>query len=339
MRTLKPIRDFDSYSKPIARAIFKQLDEMIYGPLLSIIKEAKEIHNARISALESSLHRGIMEYRDGYFVGPLTAAISKELRSYGAVYNKVRKVYYLEIAQMPQNILQAIAAGNQASQSVLKKVQTFLRSIEGREIKAPKIEPLFDEVLDKLGKQFNITTKVVTDRDLEIPINPKFADQIKEAYTDNLDKYIKEWHDQAILRLREKVSENVEAGFRAENLIDIIKLERGVSQRKAIFLAKQETSLMTASYREIRYKDIGVQKYVWSTSHDERVREDHKILNGHVFDFDHPPVTNQKTGAKNNPGEDYGCRCVAIPYVSNRINFYDDEPISTQKLMESINVK
>jgi uncharacterized protein with gpF-like domain len=38
-------------------------------------------------------------------------------------------------------------------------------------------------------------------------------------------------------------------------------------------------------------------------------------LNGHIYSFDDPPVTCQATQAHNNPGEDFRCRCVAIPIL------------------------
>lgn len=332
MKILRPIRDFNSYSHPIAKAIFAQLDQMIYAPLVAILSN-KENLNVKATALVDALRRGVLEYRDGYFAGHHSAKVSREIRALGGKWNGVRKVYYLEIARMPQEVLQAIAAGNQASQTILKQVNQALYAMEGREIKIPDLSVMLGDTLTKLDRQFGSTTKVITGKDLEIPFNPKFADQVKEAYTSNLEKYIKGWHDEAVLRLREKVEKNVQEGYRAESLIDIIKAERGVSQRKASFLARQETSLMTASYREIRYKDIGVQSYVWSTAHDERVREDHQILNGHIFSFDNPPVTDQRTGARNNPGEDYNCRCVAIPYIRGGVNFIDDEPISTEKIL------
>ena len=44
------------------------------------------------------------------------------------------------------------------------------------------------------------------------------------------------------------------------------------------------------------------------------VREMHKALAGKVFSWDDPPITNEK-GDRNNPGQDYGCRCYARPIV------------------------
>lgn len=75
---------------------------------------------------------------------------------------------------------------------------------------------------------------------------------------------------------------------------------------------------MVSSYRELRYKDIGVSKYEWSTSRDVRVRPDHRALNGQIFDWEHPPIVNKQTGKRANPGEDYNCRCLAVPVLSDR---------------------
>lgn len=59
----------------------------------------------------------------------------------------------------------------------------------------------------------------------------------------------------------------------------------------------------------------GTDRYVWVTSMDERVRETHAILEGGVFSYSDPPVTNDN-GDVNNPGEDYNCRCVDRPVFS-----------------------
>ena len=152
-----------------------------------------------------------------------------------------------------------------------------------------------------------------------ISISPKLTEAQRDIIADewgrNLNKYIKSWADKTIFELRDRVQANTFAGRRAEALEDVIRENYGVSQRKAQFLARQETSLLMSKFRETRYGQIGVRRYRWSTSHDERVRSDHKHLNGKVFSFDSPPVTDARTGARNNPGEDFGCRCVAVGLV------------------------
>lgn len=316
MKTLRPIYDFDSYSSPIAKAIFSVLYREIFKPLEEILKPTVSRTNASTTALRAALDSGRIQYVDGFFVGPLTARISKELRGIGARYNKVKKQFQLERSHLPQDIMLAASQANRIAQEKLQKVEDFLRAIEGRKIAVPVIDEQFGQVLTGLSRQFQDTTKKISARDIEVPLDPNLAEQLKDAYTTNLEMYINDWHQTQVLRLKKKVAQNVQQGFRAENLIQGIQSERAISYNKAKFLAKQETSLMVSKYRQIRYEEVGVRKYMWSTSRDVRVRPDHKELQGKIFDFNQPPVTDHATMARNNPGEDYGCRCVAIPVLS-----------------------
>ncbi len=48
--------------------------------------------------------------------------------------------------------------------------------------------------------------------------------------------------------------------------------------------------------------------YIWRTRSDGKVRSSHAANNGKVFAWDTPPPTGH-------PGDDYGCRCTAEPYL------------------------
>lgn len=316
MITLRPIYDFDSYSNPIAKEIFLTLKAEIFDPLQAIVSY-QEMYNAKASTLINALQSGKIQYVAPYFIGPLSAAVSKELRGIGAVYNKVQKAYKLERSRLPQDILLAASQADQIAKNKLKNVQDYLYSIEGRKIAAPKIDHLYGKVLEGLDKQFYQTTKKITSASVEIPIQESLAGPLKEAYTTNLEVYINDWYQTEILRLREKVAKNVEKGFRAERLIEDIQSEKNISYNKAKFLAKQETSLMVSKYRELRYEEAGVTKYMWSTSMDSRVRHDHRELQGKIFSFNQPPVTDRHKMTRGNPGEPFGCRCLAIPILSS----------------------
>ena len=54
--------------------------------------------------------------------------------------------------------------------------------------------------------------------------------------------------------------------------------------------------------------------YVWRTRGDERVRLAHAENDGGLFAWDDPPATGH-------PGEDFGCRCMAEPYVPGETEF------------------
>jgi len=54
--------------------------------------------------------------------------------------------------------------------------------------------------------------------------------------------------------------------------------------------------------------------YVWRTQRDARARATHRANDGHIFSWANPP-------AMGNPGEDYNCRCEAVPYVPGETEF------------------
>ncbi|MEG6507839.1 phage minor head protein [Methyloligella sp. 2.7D] len=55
--------------------------------------------------------------------------------------------------------------------------------------------------------------------------------------------------------------------------------------------------------------------YIWRTRRDDRVRPSHRENEGKVFAWDDPPPTGH-------PGEAYGCRCWAEPYIPVAQEFF-----------------
>jgi SPP1 gp7 family putative phage head morphogenesis protein len=97
-------------------------------------------------------------------------------------------------------------------------------------------------------------------------------------------------------------------------LIEALQDRVGVSESRATLIGIDQTLKTNAAISRIRMQSAGVSRYRWSGSLDERERASHLALEGQIFDFDNPPVTNDD-GDTNNPGEDYRCRCVALPIV------------------------
>jgi len=103
------------------------------------------------------------------------------------------------------------------------------------------------------------------------------------------------------------------SGQRVEFLAMDLKERFGVSDSRAELIARDQILKLNGQINEARQTAAGVEEYEWSTSQDERVRDDHRDLDTTVHRWDTPPVTDQRTGATNHPGGDYQCRCVAKP--------------------------
>jgi SPP1 gp7 family putative phage head morphogenesis protein len=72
-----------------------------------------------------------------------------------------------------------------------------------------------------------------------------------------------------------------------------------------------------AELSEKRNEDLGLKRYVWVTSRDERVRKRHVELDGTEQKYAEPPIVDVKTGRRANPGLDFACRCSASVIVDD----------------------
>lgn len=328
MQTLIPLTLRDAYYLPIEREIRRIFDQLIYVPMLAILGlrisgiEGYEIRNTG-SALIDAIELGTVWYDNGKFQGRFNARISSALQRIGAVFSDASKSWLLSHIQVPSDVRMAQARANIRYEELRRRMLLTLNDVTPEKIDATsrtkrnyeKTVTLMETDLQKTVAIHKAPESALSQIIIEAKLTEKQKEIIAEEWGTNLDKYIKGWVAENVIKLRDEITPHVLSGGRALGLVKVIQDNYGVSLRKAKFLARQETSLLMSKFQESRYRDIGIQRYRWSDSHDKRVRHDHHLLNGKIFSWDMPPVTNRKTGTRNNPGEDFGCRCVAIPVV------------------------
>lgn len=316
-KQLQPIKDSPELIEELEAQIDVILYDILFAPLIKSIKENKRIFfNERDnSAIIKAIKSGKIRYGNNIFIGSFNATTAKEFRELGIKYIKRIKGYKKEMNNLPVNIQVAIA---QRADSYKQMARQLVITVDKMDSNINEITKNinFDNTLEKVFTDINKKfKKTVTDK-IGLSINFT-ADQIKilsQEYTNNLKIYIKDFAQEETLILRQKAEDIVLSGTRAKDFTKIIEERFDVSTRKAKFLAKQEISLLTSKYKQVKYEGVGVSKYKWSIS-NVRTRPDHKALNGKVFSFDDPPISNTSTGARNNPGEDFGCNCQAIPII------------------------
>jgi SPP1 gp7 family putative phage head morphogenesis protein len=89
----------------------------------------------------------------------------------------------------------------------------------------------------------------------------------------------------------------------------------GVSESRARFWARDQTLKLHADVVETKHRSLGIVEYIWRTSEDGTVREDHDRLKGKRFKYAEPPIVDKRTGRRENPGKDFQCRCHADPVL------------------------
>ena len=112
-------------------------------------------------------------------------------------------------------------------------------------------------------------------------------------------------------QIREVIDTGYMEGKTTTSISKEIRRIYGVSKRRADFIARDQCSKLNGQITKAQQIDAGLEEYVWRTTGDERVRNSHRALNGRKFRWDEPPENTD--GRTCHPGEDYGCRCVALP--------------------------
>lgn len=332
MKTLAPLRLKPSYWKDTERQVISILRDTLFRPLVDLIRQsghkspfAVALSNAnRTEKLLEALQVGRVQYTGGMFSGQFSAAISTAIEDMGGVFNKTTRIFTIEQSKVPNWIKAEAAAFHVRSQEIhdllirkLDEIQkNIVHDVNVRDVDARK-------TIDSLEQGFKgVAKKLEVQPELDVRSRERLADE----YSENLKLYITKFADQEIFSLRESVEENAREGYRFDKLIPSIKKRYGVSVRKAKFLARNETSIFMSKYHEQRYGEAGITSYIWSTSHDNRVRpapgthgsDNHRVLDGRVFEFSKPPIVDPPKGRKANPGQDYNCRCVAIPILADK---------------------
>lgn len=278
--------------------------DVLFEPLLQELDKLKFYYNDE-STIRDALLSGKIEYVNGIFKGNFSAKLTKEFNKLGIEYSERLQGFKKEINKLPVSIQSAIAQANLINKTINENMLAKVATLQIGEDKIKDVKTKYKSIIKSIDEQIEINVDL-TEAEKEI---------IAKEYKNNLELHIKNFLDEETKKLRDEVEESVNAGYRAEHLKEIIKERYQVSESKAEFLAKQETSLLTSKYTQMRYKDAGINKYIWSTSGDNRVRHDHRELDGKIISYDDPPIVDKATGRKAHAGEDFGCRCIQVPVI------------------------
>ena len=108
--------------------------------------------------------------------------------------------------------------------------------------------------------------------------------------------------------IERRVLQTFRSGKRAESLSRQLKEQYGATQKRAMLIARDQIGKLNGNLTRQRQKALGVERYIWRTSKDERVRSLHLKRENTEFSWDDPPEDGH-------PGEAIQCRCTADPVI------------------------
>lgn len=145
--------------------------------------------------------------------------------------------------------------------------------------------------------------------------NAKLLGRMKAHVKQNVD-LITSIDDDLLKEVSGRLTTGIRAGARVEELRDMIEERYDVSKSRASLIARDQVGKFYGEINHDRQTSLGIQSYVWRGVLDQKERPMHVDLEGQVFQWGAPPITNDQ-GDRNEPGGDYQCRCTGEPVLSD----------------------
>lgn len=225
-------------------------------------------------------------------VKKLRAITEQEIKS-AAQINKMPMNSALD--EIPQWIKQAVSVASKKFGAIDGKAKNLSTLAATRNLNS-----VDSELSRGIKSAFGIDVASVLSND---SIREPFNLAIK-ANVELITSFAPEYHQ----KILDAVYKNWSDGMGQESLFDVVMNMGDVAESRAQLIARDQTSKMNSAFTQARQESVGITKYIWQTSGDERVREEHAALDGEIFRWDSPPEVG-------NPGDDFQCRCVALPIV------------------------
>ena len=189
-----------------------------------------------------------------------------------------------------------------------------------------------EDLAHDIGEQVDLfeTNQTARQWDAVMGVDPVFSDravqQIIGDFTAQNLQLIRDIGPEITEQVEEHLITAVREGQRAEDFSEIVQERLGVAESRAQLIARDQIGSMTGRITQARQEDLGVTRYQWSTSQDERVvgnpsglypeptdetmHGDHWEREGEIYEWTH-------RHSDGHPGRAIQCRCTADPQIED----------------------
>lgn len=202
--------------------------------------------------------------------------------------------------------------------------------------------PKQQQTIQKVAR-FGVDIAIFNERQYEKTINsvlgvdvfleePWLKNQL-ELFANQNAQLITNMTDNEMERVSGIVQRGLQEGSSYESITENIEKSFGITRRHAKLIARDQTSKLNGSLTKLRQQEVGITEYMWQTSGDDRVRADHRVLDGKICRWDDPTVFKDPDtgkwvkrstigGTNVHTSQDVNCRCVPIPIIEG---FFDGD--------------
>lgn len=158
----------------------------------------------------------------------------------------------------------------------------------------------------------------------------KQSAKIAKDYVYNMQYWVKKWEAKEIIKMRQDVAKMVSEGARVPTLKKYFQERWGIAERKAEFLAINESYLAGSVISATRYQSMGFTHFKWDRSSSKEKRKLHEEYYGKVFAYNNPPLIDKDLNITGLPRQIWNCKCHIRPVI-NRSFFENSRKIQNAK--------
>lgn len=248
-------------------------------------------------------------------------AAQRYQRSLDFLIDKMKKEYEREIKRVYKQQgewgKEAVTDANIASlmKSVINRLGKKWQSIFNKNAK-----PIFEKFEGKLDRDNKVILtesikKMTGGKIVDIPNTTESMKPIIVAKIAENVSLIKSIPQEYLKRVEGAVMRSISNGGigASEVMTEIQKIGHSTDKRAA-FIARDQTKKITVAISSERMKSTGVRKFKWNHSHGSaEPRSLHVKYDGEIFEFDNLPIIDERTGERGLPGQLIGCNCFITP--------------------------
>lgn len=241
-----------------------------------------------------------------------------------------------------KRLLEVIAETRQVLKPLLDDLPALLRSAqferkdagEGRraqrlleEARARLTRSLTNEKLEELSRSIARRTEAHNREQLrrqiraalgtDIFLNDRRLGALVEGFTAENVSLIKDLPAQVMQDIEKSVTRAMTSGTPHKQLASEIEDKFEIGERRARIIARDQIGKLNGQVNATRQKDLGIEKFIWRTVNDERVRPEHEERDGNIYSYSDPPDGEL-------PGEPILCRCYAEPVFTGLLEEADE---------------
>jgi SPP1 gp7 family putative phage head morphogenesis protein len=153
---------------------------------------------------------------------------------------------------------------------------------------------------------------------LKTPVMPSALRGLIQAATASNVSLIKSIPAEFHAKIEAVVLRSIQPGGNGlQDVFAALSKQEGITQRRARFIAEDQTRKVTSAMNSARMQSSGIQEFEWlHSSGGAEPRELHLRLHGQTFRFDDLPVIDERTGERGLPGQLPNCKCQMRPVLT-----------------------